>query len=140
VRRDTAEKEIVTISDLESRVHDVLENIQSSMLEKATKTRDEHIVEVKEWKDFGPALDGKNLVLVPWCERESCEDDIKKTSGEESKLKIAESKGGETGTIKLTGAAKTLCIPFEQRPLDADTKCVRCSEKAKRWTLFGRSY
>jgi len=139
VRRDNGEKETVAIADLETRVPEILNNIQRALLEKATKARDEHIVEVREWKDFVPALDGKNLVLVPWCERDSCEDDIKKTSGEESKLKVAQSSG-ETGTIKLTGAAKSLCIPFEQRPLDADAKCVKCSEKAKRWTMFGRSY
>jgi len=142
VRRDTGEKETVSIDNVLERVPAILDQIQKSLYEKATKTRDEHIVEVREWKDFVPALDGKNLVIVPWCERESCEDDIKKTSGEESKQKNAqkENEKGETGTIKLTGAAKTLCIPFEQRDLDPDTKCVKCSEKAKRWTLFGRSY
>ena len=41
--------------------------------------------------------------------------------------------------------AKSLCIPFEQ-PSGADalvpgvTKCVKCGEDAKHYTLFGRSY
>lgn len=43
---------------------------------------------------------------------------------------------------KLTGAAKTLCIPFNQAPLPAGTKCIvpGCEHDAVSWTLFGRSY
>jgi len=41
----------------------------------------------------------------------------------------------------LTGAAKTLCIPFEQPELKKDSKCFACDEKtADCWALWGRSY
>lgn len=30
-------------------------------------------------------LNDKKAVLTPWCERESCEENVKKRSGEESK-------------------------------------------------------
>lgn len=38
--------------------------------------------------------------------------------------------------------AKSLCIPFDQArfgEFEADQKCIACGEKAKRWTMFGRS-
>jgi len=40
----------------------------------------------------------------------------------------------------LTGAAKTLCIPFEQQPLPEGTKCFACGKDAKVKALWGRSY
>lgn len=41
---------------------------------------------------------------------------------------------------KLTGSAKSLCIPFDQPDLPEGTVCVGCGSKAINWTLFGRSY
>lgn len=35
---------------------------------------------ITEWKDFVPALDKKNIAVIPWCEVEACEDDIKERS------------------------------------------------------------
>ena len=58
-----------------------------------------------------------------------------KYSGEESK--DVESASG------LTGAAKSLCIPLDQSIAGeelGDKKCFCCGDKAKSWTLFGRSY
>ena len=41
----------------------------------------------------------------------------------------------------LTGAAKTLCIPFEQPPMPAGQKCFAgCGHDATAYTLWGRSY
>ena len=52
---------------------------------------------------------------------------------------------GETEDVKAPSAgAKSLCIPHDQArfgefPDGENQKCVQCGEKAKRWTLFGRS-
>jgi len=40
----------------------------------------------------------------------------------------------------LTGAAKTMCIPFEQTPLEAGQKCFACDRDAKVRALWGRSF
>jgi len=40
----------------------------------------------------------------------------------------------------LTGQAKTLCIPFEQKPLEENAVCFCCGEKALCRVLWGRSY
>ena len=52
---------------------------------------------------------------------------------------------GEAEDVKAPSAgAKSLCIPHDQArfgefPDGENQKCVQCGEKAKRWTLFGRS-
>ena len=48
-----------------------------------------------------------------------------------------EQEGGEE---VLTGAAKTLCIPFESTPLKEGAKCFACGETATVKALWGRSY
>lgn len=137
VRRDNGQKTTVPMDQLETAVQTLMDDIQRSLLEKATKIRDEHIVEVTEWSQFLPALDGKNIALAPWCSEEKCEDDVKKRSAEEAKKNTPETS---TSGPKLTGAAKTLCIPFNQKALSEEAKCFACGQKAKNWTLFGRSY
>ena len=49
----------------------------------------------------------------------------------------------DTG-FKLSGAAKSLCIPFDQPTSDTQHQCFACDNKVEKedvkWTLFGRSY
>ena len=117
---------------LEDALGELLETIQTDMLERATKQRDSQMKTVTEWKEFTPTLNDRNIILSPWCKDTKCEEDIKKTTHEEA-LELA--TGGS-----LTGAAKSLCMPFKQPELAAGTNCVRCGEEAKIWCLFGRSY
>lgn len=52
-------------------------------------------------------LNQRNAVFTPWCNCEACEEDVKKRSGEESKL------GNNENENLLTGSAKSLCMPLE---------------------------
>jgi prolyl-tRNA synthetase len=66
-----------------------------------------------------PSLDRKCIVLAPWCERIVCEEEVKtRTKGDAVPDAKPSGEGEEAGTDEapkgLTGAAKTLCIPFEQ--------------------------
>ena len=125
VRRDTGEKCSVPMKDgFEERVAALLETIQHDMLARARAERNSRIATVMEWKDFVPALDRKMMVLTPWKESVRLEEEVKKKSQEES-----------TG-----GAAKTLCIPFEQPPMPEGCKCFVSGEPATKWVLWGRSY
>ena len=81
VRRDTGAKAPIALASLETDVPALLETIQSDMYARAKATYDSRIVAVTDWKDFVPALDKKNIVVIPWCEEEACEDDIKERSG-----------------------------------------------------------
>lgn len=106
-RRDNREKETVKIEDLSKRCLELCEQIQKDMFERAKKVRDENIVSLTSWDGFIEALDAKKLIMTPWCNTKDSEELVKKKSTSES-----------TG-----GAAKTLCIPFEQPALEAGTKC-----------------
>merc|ERR1712166_125759 len=119
--------------------HKTLELLHHEIYEKALKTRDEHLKEVDNWKDFMEALDGRNICLAPWCDVKKCEEKIKDQSKEESIAKMAEANEDET---LLTGAAKTLCIPYElgNQKLAEGVKCFYCGEQAKVTALWGRSY
>eukprot|EP00244_Chara_vulgaris_P008818 TRINITY_DN3574_c0_g1_i1.p1 TRINITY_DN3574_c0_g1~~TRINITY_DN3574_c0_g1_i1.p1 ORF type:complete len:566 (+),score=166.00 TRINITY_DN3574_c0_g1_i1:84-1781(+) len=123
VRRDTGEKEPVAWDKLADRANELLQTIQKDLLEKARKERDACIEEVDCWDGFMTALNAKKMVMAPWCDETEVEEEVKKMS--------ADGEGG---------AAKTLCMPFDQPPLPEGTKCFKSGKPAKRWALWGRSY
>lgn len=51
------------------------------MFERARAMYQERLVEVTKWEDVVPTLDNKCVAVLPWCEEEACEDDIKERSG-----------------------------------------------------------
>ena len=69
-----------------------------------------------------------------------CEEDIKIRSAKESLERMSEKEKVEAEKATLTGAAKSLCVPFEQPALPEGAKCFACGKPAVNWTLFGRSY
>jgi len=81
VRRDTGAKNPIPLANLEGTVSELLRTIHSDMFNKAKEMYDSRVVEVTKWDDFVPALDNKNIVAIPWCDSEACEDDIKERSG-----------------------------------------------------------
>ncbi|KAH9926737.1 prolyl-tRNA synthetase [Fomitopsis serialis] len=135
VRRDTGVKAPLPLAEVTSAVPKLLETIQADMFKRAQDTYFSRLKEVTRWEDVVPTLDDKCVVVMPWCEEEACEDDIKERSArsDEPQDERAPSAG-----------AKSLCIPFDQSrwpPIEpGKTKCAACGKDAKRWTMFGRSY
>ncbi|KAI5806720.1 hypothetical protein DFH27DRAFT_479628 [Peziza echinospora] len=139
VRRDNGERIPIPIAKLDQEVPAILATIQGELYRKAKVSFDSHIKKVFKWEDFVPALNDKNVILMPWCDVEECEDQIKersarKETGDEPEDSRAPSMG-----------AKSLCIPFEQPEGEhaikpGETKCPQCGRDAKFYTLFGRSY
>lgn len=84
MRRDTGAKAPVTLADLAATIPKMLETIQSDMYQRALAEYNAHIKEVTQWQDFVPTLDNKCIAVIPWCEREACEDDIKERSSRAS--------------------------------------------------------
>ncbi|KAF2476846.1 prolyl-tRNA synthetase-like protein [Lindgomyces ingoldianus] len=138
-RRDTGEKGTIAISDLASSVGDLLETIQSDMYTKAESAFLSHRKVITHWNEVVPALDAKNVVLMPFCLAEKCEDKIKDLTSREDTAAdgLAEKKAPRMGM-------KSLCIPFEQPGgiVKGETKCLNpeCGEFAEEWCMFGRSY
>lgn len=141
-RRDATDKkasEAVKWTDLVERVPALLEQIQKDMLNRARAEAESRRKVVSNWSEFTAALDASCTALAPHCDEKECEKAIKKRSGEEARIKEEGAENAEAGE-KLTGAAKSLCIPFDQ-PAGCEGKtCVGCDKPAKHYTLFGRSY
>ena|SRR3990167_491831 len=139
-RRDKPNKEdklSLQIGDnFDQTIADLLEQLQADLFARAKALRDAQTRQITQWSDFVPTLNEKNVILAPWCEKPECEDEIKKKSKAESESLTSDDEVGH----QLTGAAKSLCIPFNQPELPVGTKCFCCGGEPKSWTLFGRSY
>jgi prolyl-tRNA synthetase len=139
-RRDTGEKETIKFDDVVTRAQCLLEDIHTTLFNRALAIRDQHISKVTSWDQFTKALDERNMCLCAWCNTTQCEEDVKKRSVVENVKAVGEEEKG----FRLTGAAKTLCTPFSDETnsnnIQTGTRCFACDKGATTWTLFGRSY
>lgn len=116
VRRDTHEKIMVSLDELDQQVRDLLDEIQKNMYEKAKNHRDEHTSEATDLATFTKTVEEKpGFVKAMWCGCQECEDQIKESTG-----------------------ATSRCIPFEQKKL-SDT-CICCGKPAVKMVYWGRAY
>lgn len=115
-RRDSGEKIIVSMDNLEEEVAKLLEDIQHSMLENARARRDSKTYVAKNMDEFEKIInETPGFIKAMWCGDQACEDKIKEMTG-----------------------ASSRCIPFEQEEI-SDT-CVCCGKKAKHMVYWGRAY
>ena len=116
VRRDTGEKTIIPVSEAESRIPLILEDIQANLLKKAAAARDKKISTAANMDEFERLLDETpGFIKAMWCGDRACEDAIKEKTG-----------------------ATSRCIPFNQEEIS--DKCVCCGKKAKHMIFWGRAY
>jgi prolyl-tRNA synthetase len=142
-RRDLPKGEAegqIAISELNTAVPALLEQIQKDLYDRADEKFKSHVKKLTNWDEFVPALNEKNVCLIPHCLTEDCEDQIKKLSAR----KAEEQSGVPQDERAPSMGAKSLCIPFEQ-PEGIEkgvTECANpeCKNKAEAWCLFGRSY
>ncbi|PKI82450.1 hypothetical protein MVES_003655 [Malassezia vespertilionis] len=136
VRRDTGEKTDLEMDSLERTVPALLDAIHKDMYQRADAEFRAHRKVVTNWDEFTKTLNAKNHVIIPWCEEEACEDQIK----DRSARTVAEDEAQDERAPSM--GAKSLCIPFAQHeyPSIEGKQCPQCGKHAKRWTMFGRSY
>ena len=116
VRRDTREKIIISLEELECKVGEILETMQKEMLERARAHRDAHTTTAKTYKEFQDAIANKSgFVKAMWCGEETCENKIKEDT-----------------------TATSRCMPFEQEEIG--TTCVCCGKPAKVMVYWGKAY
>ena len=139
-RRDIlGNKGTIQISNLAAGVKELLETIQKDLYNRADQEFKSHVKKITNWDDFVPALNSKNVCLIPSCLTEQCEDEIKDLSArkEEDDDTPQDERAPSMG-------AKSLCIPFDQPAgvVKGETACCnpQCKNKAQAWCLFGRSY
>lgn len=115
-RRDTGEKEFISLDDLELRLPALLEEIQKDLFDKALAHRVEMTSIANNLEEFGEILENKGgFIKAMWCGDVACEDKIKEEF-----------------------SATSRCIPFEQEKV-SDT-CVCCGKEAKELVYWAKAY
>ncbi|MDD5935017.1 MAG: proline--tRNA ligase [Clostridiales bacterium] len=116
VRRDTREKVIVSLDEIETKIQEILETMQADMLQRATEHRDSHTYEAHTTEEFKDIVANKpGFVKAMWCGDRACEDQIKEVTG-----------------------ATSRCMPFKQEHIS--DKCVCCGKPAKTLVYWGKAY
>lgn len=118
VRRDTHEKVIVSLDELEGKIQELLETIQQSMFDAAVQRRKENMYSVTGYDEFKSLMAEKNaFVKAMWCGSSACEEKIKEDT---------------TATIR--------CVPFEEEQEKLADTCVCCDQPAKEMVYIAKAY
>lgn len=119
MRRDTLEKETVSIEGIEGYVEKLLDDIQNNIYTKALNHRLEMTTKVDTWEDFKTQIEKGGFILAHWDGTTETEEKIK----EETKATIR-------------------CIPFDSLiPGDKEPgKCMVTGKPSACRVIFARSY
>ena len=116
VRRDTREKILVSLDEIETKVGEVLETMQLELLERARAHRDAHTHTAADYEEFKTTIKEKTgFVKAMWCGERACEEKIKEDT-----------------------TATSRCMPFEQEEISKS--CVCCGKPAKTMVYWGKAY
>ena len=116
VRRDTHEKIVASLDNIEETVVKLLDTIQDEMFEKALALREKKTYKVTDFEEMKQcAAENTGFVKAMWCGDLACEEKIKEEAGLSSR-----------------------CMPFEQEQIS--DKCVCCGKPAKAMTYWGKAY
>ena len=117
IRRDTSEKKITKITNLQKQIDLTLKEIQNNLFNKANKLLKNALDKSDNLKDTLNKLQKQKLVLVPL-----------KNSTKAEELLQEKFKG-----------AKTLNMPLKQPPIKGK-KCITTNQPADYWVYVGKSY
>ena len=115
MRRDTLEKETVSIEGIEGYVEKLLDDIQNNIYTKALNHRLEMTTKVDTWEDFKTQIEKGGFILAHWDGTTETEERIK----EETKATIR-------------------CIPLDGE--EEEGKCIYTGKPSKRRVIFARNY
>jgi prolyl-tRNA synthetase len=111
-RRDTKQKNTVSLTGVEFYIQTLLEEIQLHIFNKAKAFRDEHITAVNSWDEFLQVLDTKTgFVSAHWDGTNETEDKIKELSKATIRC-IPLNNEAEQGVCILTGKPSTQRVLF----------------------------
>lgn len=117
VRRDTREKQFISLDQLEAAVEQGLQDMHDAMYQRALKNLEEKTFTATTYEEFLDTAQNKpGFIKAMWCGDSACEDKIKED----------------------TGGVKSRCIPFEEEQLS--DVCVCCGKPARHMVYWGRQY
>ena len=114
-RRDLKTKEVVDFDGLENYIEDLLAAIQTNLLEKARKFRDDNTFEVDSYEEFKQKIDNGGFFLAHW----------DGTAETESK-------------VKEETQATIRCIPLDQK--EEEGFCMVTGRPSKGRVIFAKAY
>ena len=115
-RRDTLQKQIVSMDEVSNLVPSLLTEIQEQLYNKALKYRDEHVTYVDDFDTFKELLDSKTgFFACHWDGTSQTEDKIKDLT---------------KATIR--------CIPIDNN--GERGKCIVTGKDSERMVVFGKAY
>ena len=116
VRRDTGEKEFVSLESLGKRVNELLETVQRDMFQRALDFREARSREIRDREAFVSAANGDGgFIHAHWCGDPACEAAIKDET---------------RNTIR--------CVPMD-READPGT-CAYCGGTSERKVVYAQAY
>lgn len=115
-RRDTKEKNTVSLNGLSTYIQNLLEEIQQNIFNRAKQYRDEHITPANSWDEFVQLLDTKGgFIAAHWDGTGETEDKIKELT---------------KATIR--------CIPLDNQAEEG--VCILSGKPSTQRVLFARAY
>lgn len=115
-RRDTKEKDFLSVIDLDDKIAHLLENIQNNIYQKALDFREENIHVADTWDEFKDIIENKGgFVSAHWDGSGETEDKI---------------KGLTKATIR--------CIPLNNK--QEEGKCILTGNPSTQRVLFAKAY
>jgi prolyl-tRNA synthetase len=115
-RRDTKEKTVVNMAELDTYIEKLLKDIQENIYKKALNFRIGHTTKAESYAEFKELLDGKGgFILAHWDGTSETEEKIK----EETKATIR-------------------CIPIDAK--EEKGKCIYSGKPSKQRVIFARAY
>ena len=111
-RRDTKEKQSMSMDGLAANIRNLLDEIQQNMYNKALAFRDANITEANSWDEFVKLLDEKaGFISAHWDGTPETEEKIKEQTKATIRC-IPLNNKQEAGKCILTGAASTQRVLF----------------------------
>ena len=115
-RRDTKEKQSISLDGIVKHIEQLLEDIQQSIYDKAKAHQQSHITNADSWDEFVKLLDEKGgFIAAHWDGTPATEEKIKELT---------------KATIR--------CIPLDNK--QEDGKCILTGNASKQRVLFARAY
>ncbi|MEK4968698.1 proline--tRNA ligase [Cytobacillus sp. FSL R7-0696] len=115
-RRDTGEKMVTPLENLEETIVQLLEGIQTSLYHKAKEHCNDHTYEAYTYEEFKQIFNEKQgFVKAMWCGNQACEEKIKEDTSVTSR-----------------------CMPFDETAIAK--VCVCCKEEAKHLVYWAKAY
>jgi prolyl-tRNA synthetase len=115
VRRDSLKKSDLEFSNAITGIEDMLNNIQSSLFEKATLLLKERTKQVSDFEKFKTEIENGMFLESSWCGDQNCEEKIKEYTGADIRV--------------------ILCNNSE-----ISSPCVNCKRPGKEKVIFARGY